>query len=116
MGSSPPARSLRTTVAFPADDPRVKALVEEALDGETDPQAKADRLAHFVYNYLTYSSDDEPLNVLEAIERRRGDCSNYSTLYVTLCRAAGVPFVGVRAVLAVCHRNRRRCRITRSST
>ncbi len=91
-------RNLRSTVAYPADDPRVKALVREAIGDETDPRTIADRLAHFVFRYLKYSSEKEPLNVLEAIEQRHGDCSNFSALYVTLARSAGLPTRSVTGV------------------
>jgi len=58
---------------------------------ENDYHDMAREIYEFVVNYLTYSLQTEERGALWALENRRGDCSEYSYLFVALCRAVGIP-------------------------
>ncbi|MEM3770134.1 MAG: transglutaminase-like domain-containing protein [Candidatus Bathyarchaeia archaeon] len=71
-----------------------REIVEKARDitqGVENLYEKARLIYSFVINYLQYEVQDEERGALWALENRVGDCSEYSYLFVALCRAAGIP-------------------------
>jgi len=52
---------------------------------------KAVRIYNFVYRHMHYEEQDEEKGALWALENGAGDCSEYSYLFVALCKAAGIP-------------------------
>ena len=48
-------------------------------------------LVTFVHNYVTYTPGAQPRSVLETIELRAGECTEFADLFTTLARAAGIP-------------------------
>jgi len=69
-------------------------IIEEAREitrGVSDPHAKARLIYNFVVGYLQYEMQEKEMGALWALEHRIGDCSEYSYLFVALCRAAGIP-------------------------
>lgn len=58
---------------------------------EDDYHARAQAIYEFVVNYLTYRLQPKEQGALWALENKEGDCSEYSYLFVALCRAVGIP-------------------------
>jgi transglutaminase-like putative cysteine protease len=75
--------------------PAMKQTAAEIVGDETNPLAKARRIFHWINAKIRYHAEEEygiiPSFSEHALTRRRGDCGVQATLFVTLCRAAGVP-------------------------
>jgi hypothetical protein len=75
-----------------ADSPEIRSLARSIVGGETNPLAKARLLFLWVCDHLDYHYDpSDQSGALNALRSRSGDCTQYSLLYVALCRAAGIP-------------------------
>ncbi len=83
--------SLEETATYPLTHPKVQALVKEAVGDASTPEEKVKRLVRFVHRYIQPSYTAQPLTLLDLLEKRKGDCSEYALLFTTLARAAGVP-------------------------
>lgn len=83
--------NLRETANHPINDPAVRELVEKALGDARTDREKAERLVHFVSDYVEDSYSVNPLSVQTIIEQKKGDCSEHAILMTTLARAAGLP-------------------------
>ena len=53
--------------------------------------AKVSRIYNFVVKHVRYAAQDEERGALWALENGVGDCSEYSYLFIALCRASGIP-------------------------
>ena len=86
-------RDLESTVLMQSDHPRLKAIAKEAIGDETDARRAAHKLARFVIEFLRNKSspDVAQASALEILDLKCGDCSEHGLLFVTLCRAAGIP-------------------------
>ena len=75
--------------------PYLRFLLEEILDGETNPLKKARRIYDFITRKVRYSFMPEYAiieNIAEyAAVNLKGDCGVQAILFITLCRMAGVP-------------------------
>jgi transglutaminase-like putative cysteine protease len=76
---------------FKLDNPVIRDAVKQAVGDETNPYW----IARKIYNYVIEHIDYELAggwNVAQAVlERGNGSCSEYSFVYIAMCRAAGVP-------------------------
>jgi len=80
------------------DDPVIRRAVDAALDGEDRPYWMLRRLYRYVRDHLEYELSGG-WNVAPAVlERGTGSCSEYSFVFIALCRAAGLPARYVGAV------------------
>lgn len=69
-------------------------IVEKSLEitqGVDNLYMKVRLIYDFVVGYLQYEIQDKERGALWALENHVGDCSEYSYLFVALCRAAGIP-------------------------
>jgi len=73
------------------NNPEIVSLAHNLTDDADDWHEKAMKLHNFVYRHMSYEAQDEERGALWALENAVGDCSEYSYLFVALCRAAGIP-------------------------
>jgi transglutaminase-like putative cysteine protease len=75
--------------------PEIKKAVAEAVGTETNPLAKARNIFHWINQHVRYAYEDEYCTIPSFSQRmitcRKGDCGIHATLFITMCRAAGVP-------------------------
>ncbi|MHC5011294.1 MAG: transglutaminase-like domain-containing protein [Planctomycetota bacterium] len=85
-------REMETTVLMPWRHPTIQRVVQGVVGEETDARRVAHRLARFVFSTLRKGSPAvAEASALQILEESCGDCSEHALLYVTLCRAAGIP-------------------------
>jgi transglutaminase-like putative cysteine protease len=81
--------SAAAALDLPDDDPRLLNLLERArrqAPGAVDPLAA---LTNFVHGYLEYDEASHSLGLLDTLQSRRGDCTEFADLLTALARAAG---------------------------
>jgi transglutaminase-like putative cysteine protease len=75
--------------------PKIKETVARIVGDETNPLAKARRIFHYVSTTIAYCSEEEystiPSLSKKAMSSHSGDCGVHAMLFITLCRAAGIP-------------------------
>jgi transglutaminase-like putative cysteine protease len=75
--------------------PEVKQTVARIVADEVNPLARARRIFHFVSANIAYCAEEEystiPSLSAKALSSRKGDCGVHAMLFITLCRAAGIP-------------------------
>lgn len=80
------------TLQFPVSHPDIQALVAQSLarakNSGLDPVGA---LVMTTYESLAYSEDEPAGAVLTALQKQRGECTDYADLFNTLARAAGFP-------------------------
>ena len=78
-----------------AFSPELKAKVAEIVGSETNPLAKARKIWQWCDANIKYHAEEEysiiPSFAQVCFKRGRGDCGVQSVLFITMCRAAGVP-------------------------
>ena len=86
------ARHLERTNLLCWDAPRVQAALKSAVGDEKDAREIVKRLLRYVFLTLRKGSGPIPSpTAAEILEDGGGDCSEHCVLFVTLCRAAGIP-------------------------
>lgn len=75
--------------------PELKQTATAIVGSETNPLAKARKIFHYVDSKMRYCAEEEycliPSFSSKALSSGKGDCGIQGTLFITLCRAAGVP-------------------------
>ena len=94
-------RAQAVTLRYPADDPQVRTLAEQAVAGLDTVQDRAHALTLFVHNFLDYRDIAHPRTVFDTLRDRHGDCTEFADLYTTIARAVGVP---ARTVVGLAYR------------
>jgi hypothetical protein len=83
---------LKSSVQIESDNPELVKLAQDAIGGETDAWAAAQKLEKFVYGYIT---DKNMSNLFESatgvMKSRAGDCTEHGVLLAGVCRAVGIP-------------------------
>ncbi|MBE7560710.1 transglutaminase family protein [bacterium] len=82
--------------------PDIQKAAREALRGLSDEPAKAARLTHYVYQKVQYEVCPGLPVASRTLRYGAGDCTELSTLYAALARAAGLP---CRIVAGLVYRN-----------
>jgi transglutaminase-like putative cysteine protease len=78
---------------YERDDPDLIAASNSIVDPSDNPLEKAQKISNWVSNNLTYSGSlpAGEKGASWAYDNQLGDCSEYSTLMVTLLRIQGIP-------------------------
>jgi transglutaminase-like putative cysteine protease len=89
-----PARFLKPNRLVPVND-RLRALAEKIAQGKTDNLNKVRAIYDYIINELTYSKDDPAVcgigNSLLTLEAKKGICTDYHSLFISLVRSLGIP-------------------------
>ena len=86
------ARDLASTVLMPAAHKQVQQVAKGIIGDLRDARQAATRLSRWVFENLRKQSPRvAQASALQILDEMRGDCSEHALLYVTLCRAVGIP-------------------------
>ena len=74
---------------------QMKQTVAAVVGDETNPLASARKIFHYVDSKMRYCAEEEygliPSFSSKALASLKGDCGIQGTLFITMCRAAGIP-------------------------
>jgi hypothetical protein len=83
------------TVQWPVDDPAIRKLAATIAGAEPNPDHRVQAILQWLLDRQNIRYDGKVrgsrYGVAKVIEQRFGHCWDYSDLFVTLCRAVGVP-------------------------
>ncbi|XOV83046.1 MAG: transglutaminase family protein [bacterium] len=80
------------TLQFPVSHPDIQMMVADSLaKAERSGRDPIETLVTAAYERLSYSEDEPAGAVLTALEKQRGECTDFADLFSTLARAAGYP-------------------------
>jgi hypothetical protein len=82
---------LAATPRIQSEEKLIKERLKAIVGDTTDPTEKAKKIAKWVFKTLKKSYADNADTALEVLDRNAGDCTEHTLLFVTLCRAAGIP-------------------------
>jgi transglutaminase-like putative cysteine protease len=82
---------LKSCYFINSDDPRVQALARQAVQAETDPWKKAQRIEGWVHEHMERNNAVSFATAGQVARRLQGDCRQHAMLTAAMCRAAGVP-------------------------
>jgi hypothetical protein len=82
---------LSTSPRLQSDHKAVRDLAKKIVGAASDPMEKTRRIEKWVYKKLEKSYRDNADTALGVLERKAGDCTEHSLLFVALARAAGLP-------------------------
>jgi hypothetical protein len=82
---------LRDAKYLDINSPTIKAAVEKATAGCADTVSKLEGIFDLVMKRLKYDRDGRWAPAPEVLASGRGSCSEYSYLFIALCRASGIP-------------------------
>ena len=84
-------RSLATSISIPSDNPKIIALATKIVgDAPTDFE-KASRIVKWIFTNLEKTMAKNSDNALDILDKKAGDCTEHTLLFVTLARAVGIP-------------------------
>jgi sugar lactone lactonase YvrE len=85
---------------FSMSSPVIRKAVKEAVGDETTPYWIARKIYNYVLDRLEYERVGGWNIAPTVLERGNGSCSEYSFVYIAMCRAAGIParYVGSVAI------------------
>ena len=96
------ARWLAPEALVQSRDPRIAAEARQIIEREKNPARAAELLARWVHASVQRVAPSGGVpSAVKVLENRRGDCNEFTTLYVALARAAGLPARTVAGLLYV---------------
>lgn len=101
---------LASSLYIQVEDERIQTLARQLRGAETDAWKVAVRLQQWVYDHMIPRNTNVRFkSTREVLEDMEGTCSEYTVLFMALCRAAGIPtracvgFLGSRSRGLVLH-------------
>ncbi|MCZ6656471.1 MAG: transglutaminase-like domain-containing protein [Gammaproteobacteria bacterium] len=89
-----PRQAIAETLTFPIFHPDVERLASQ-MPASNKAERQLAELVSFVHGYLEYRPDTPSTPVLETIEKRIGECTEFADLLTTLARSVGMPAITV---------------------
>jgi hypothetical protein len=74
-----------------SNNAEIVSKAQSLIGNESNIHEKVSKIYNFVITHMRYAAQEEERGALWALEKGVGDCSEYSYLFVALCRAAGIP-------------------------
>ena len=74
-----------------SDDPGIVSTAKNIVGDETNPYKKADLIYGWVVKNISYEVQDQEFGAKYAFYNRTGDCTEFATLFVAMCRSQGIP-------------------------
>lgn len=74
-----------------SNNAEVVSKAQSLIGNESNVHEKVSKMYNFVITHMHYATQDEERGAVWTLENAVGDCSEYSYLFVALCRAAGIP-------------------------
>ncbi len=71
--------------------PRVKKLAAKIVPKGSSPKAAAKAIVGWIETNVEYEITPHAVDAIDVLDKKRGDCTEYSVLAVSLLRASGVP-------------------------
>lgn len=84
---------------FKYDDPIIVDALKEATGNEKNPYWIARKIYTYVIDHMSYEMVGGWNSAPTVLNRGNGSCSEYSFVYISMCRAAGLPARYVGAVV-----------------
>jgi hypothetical protein len=74
-----------------SNNPDMISKARNITEGENDVEGKVVQIYRFVVSHVNYVAQDRERGALWALKNATGDCSEFSYLFIALCRAVGIP-------------------------
>lgn len=71
--------------------PKIKSLADAIEFSDTSDWKKVEQIFDWVRDNIKYEFDEQIKTCLTALENRKGDCEELSSLFIAICRAKGIP-------------------------
>ena len=82
-----------------SDNQQIKEKAAEITKDIDDPYLAAKKIYEFVVNHMSFVRQDRCRGALYALQEKKGDCTEYSDLFVALCRARGIPARSIHGLI-----------------
>ncbi len=86
-----PPEALQTENFMPVDDPEIQKLSRQIVGSETSILAAALKIQSWVHHEITPIPTPAVADARQILKTKKGDCNEYTLLFTTLARAAGIP-------------------------
>jgi hypothetical protein len=70
---------------------RIKELASQVVPGEETPWNQVQAIYDWIQANIDYEFDETIHSCLEALDNKKGDCEEFASLFIALCRARGIP-------------------------
>lgn len=74
-----------------SDDPEIVATTKVIVGNENNPYKKVDRIYGWIVKNIIYEIQGQEFGARYAFYNRKGDCTEFATLFVAMCRSEGIP-------------------------